>query len=192
MTCGRELFRNYPAIVQFGNFNEGWGQSNIKPYNATDPGSMSWQDFTAKMHHLTRTLVGDSMLVADATGGKCACPQSQCASKQNPGPLIPSFANRALIHGAGCYGDIQDQHGGRPGCLLKPNTSVVNTSRCRLFARPAPTFPGTASPAGPRRTGSTVGRASPPSSGKSSARRGGVAAVASSMRARARSTPPIT
>ena len=55
-----------------------------------------------------------------------APPGSKCVSKLNP---------EGEIRGAGCYGNIQDQHGGRPGCELSPYTDrIANISAC--YPRP--------------------------------------------------------
>jgi hypothetical protein len=55
--------------VQFNNFNEGWGQTNEVAYNASSDGGVGWQTFTKQMYDLTKSLLGDTMLLADATGG---------------------------------------------------------------------------------------------------------------------------
>ena len=121
--------RNFPSVVQFNNFNEGWGQTNEKPYNATADGGLGWEDFTRVMYELTSSLVGDAMLVADATGGAQSC------CKSDPNRCYSRFNPTGEIRGAGCYGDIQDQHGGRPGCELDPHVdSIANISLC--YPRP--------------------------------------------------------
>ena len=53
-----DSMRGFPSVVQFNIFNEGWGQTNEAPYNATADGGLDWKAFTHRMYDMVSSMLG--------------------------------------------------------------------------------------------------------------------------------------